>query len=365
MSLANVPMHVRRIVEAGLSAPTGENCQPFRFLWNGQAILVTHDAARARHRLDVGDHASLIALGCLWEAMDLEASGLGFGLIATLGGSAVAAGLPWLTLEPTEAKRTPDPLRLALGVRTTDRRPFRGGTVDEARLALADGHAARGPEPFLRVVTLAEAGLRDYILASDELLWRDADTVRDALRWVRYTDAEVRRTRDGLSWRNLGYPAVASLGSLLVRRLPPLLALGRLAGGPSETRRHLARQLDSSAAIGCIAVANPGQSGLVATGRLAMRAWLAFARAGMGFQPLSLPSLCVYNSYTGVLPRRLPAHLRDHFSRGTNFLGGAFGLPTGAVPVWMFRVGHADPLEHEARSLRLPLEDVLSPIGKT
>jgi hypothetical protein len=360
MRFEDIPQHVRRLVEAGHSAPTGENCQPFRFVYNGHAILITHDAARARHRLDVGDHASLIALGCVWEAMDLQASGLGYGLIATLTGSQAGPGLPWLTLEPTEATRAADPLRLALPIRTTDRRPFDGGDLDDARRALDAGHAARAPEPFLRLAAPSDGGLRPYILASDELLWRDGDTVRDALRWVRYTDAEVRRTRDGLSWRNLGYPAVASLGSALVRRLPPLLALGRLAGGPSETRRHLAKQLDTSAALGCIAVANPGQSGLVATGRLALRSWLALARAGMGFQPLSLPSLCVYNSHTGVLPRSLPTHLRAHFARGPETLGRAFGLPPGAVPVWMFRTGFAQPLGHAARSLRLPLESVLT-----
>lgn len=360
MRFEEIPQYARRLVDAGHSAPTGENCQPFRFVWNGHAILVTHDAARARHRLDVGDHASLIALGCVWEAMDLEASGLGYGLIATLTGSEAGPGLPWLTLEPTEAKRAPDPLRLALSIRATDRRPFAGGTLDDARQALASGHAARAPEPFLRLAAPHEGGLRPYILASDELLWRDAQTVRDALRWVRYTDAEVRRTRDGLSWRNLGYPAIASLGSALVRHLPPLLALGRLAGGPRETRRHLAKQLDTSAALGCIAIPHPGQSGLVATGRLAMRAWLALARAGMGFQPLSLPSLCVYNSVTGALPRSLPTHLRAHFARGPEAVGRAFGLPSGAVPVWMFRTGFAEPLDHAARSLRLPLEAVLS-----
>ncbi len=365
MRFEDIPQHVRRLVEAGHSAPTGENCQPFRFVWNGHAILVTHDAARARHRLDAGDHASLIALGCVWEAMDLQASGLGYGLVATLAGSETRPGLPWLALEPTQAERAPDPLRLALSIRATDRRPFTGGTLDDARRALDAGGVARGPEPALRLAAPSEGGLRPYILASDELLWRDAQTVRDALRWVRYTDAEVRRTRDGLSWRNLGYPAIASLGSALVRRLPPLLALGRLAGGPSQTRRHLAKQLDSSAALGCIAIPNPGQSGLVATGRLAMRTWLALARAGMGFQPLSLPSLCVYNSATGVLPRSLPAHLRAHFARGPDTIGRAFAMPSGFIPVWMFRTGFAEPLDHAARSLRLPLEQVLTASKKS
>jgi nitroreductase len=360
VSFASIPVAIRQIVEAGHSAPTGENCQPFRFVWDGRALAITRDAARARHRLDVGDHASLIALGCVWEAMDLAASALDLGLVATLGGAQASPSAPWLTLTPTPAKRTPDPLRLALSIRVTDRREFRGGTLDAARDALDAGGVSRGHDPTLRLQSPSTPALCDYILASDGLLWRDPATVRDALRWVRYTDAEVRRTRDGLSWRNLGYPAVASLGSRLVRSLPPLLALGRLGGGPLETRRLLSRQLASSAAIGCVAVTAPGRGPLVATGRLAMRAWLAFARAGLGFQPLSLPSLCAYNRHTGVLPRDLDAGLRDHFARGPRVLGGAFDLPEGSLPVWMFRVGAADPLPHAARSLRLPLEDVLS-----
>ncbi|MCB9730017.1 MAG: hypothetical protein H6744_10115 [Deltaproteobacteria bacterium] len=360
MSVRGIPAEVRRLVEAGMTAPTGENCQPFRFVWDGRVLAVTHDPARARHRLDAGDHASLIALGCMWEAMDLEASALDLGLIATLAGSGVSPGKPWLTLEPTPATRTADPLRAALPIRTTDRRPFQGGTLEDARDALSAGGVKREGEPYLRLAEPDDPALRAFVLASDAVLWRDPWTIRDALRWVRYTDAEVRRTRDGLSWRNLGYPPVASLATALVRRLPPLLALGRLAGGPLETRRLLARQLRSSAAIGCIALRTPGQAGLVAAGRRAMRAWLAFARAGMAFQPLSLPSLCVYNSVTGVLPRDLPADLRAHFASGPALLGRAFDLPADAVPVWMFRAGHNGPLPHEARSLRLPLEDVLS-----
>ena len=75
--------------------------------------------------------------------------------------------------------------------------------------------------------------------------------------------------------------------------------------------------------------------------------------AGYAAQPLSLPSLCVYNRLTGVLPDDLPADLLAAFDRAPAALAESFAVPRGQLPVWMLRVGRNHPLPGVARARRL------------
>ncbi|HTD53152.1 MAG TPA: ThiF family adenylyltransferase, partial [Thermoanaerobaculia bacterium] len=69
---------IRRIVEAASRAPSGENCQPWKFHWDGEILSVLHDFSRSIHNLDCRYHASYLALGCLLESISLASSAEGW-----------------------------------------------------------------------------------------------------------------------------------------------------------------------------------------------------------------------------------------------------------------------------------------------
>ncbi|MDP3028969.1 MAG: nitroreductase family protein, partial [Deltaproteobacteria bacterium] len=60
-----------KIVEAGTWAPSGDNCQPWRFTWNGQKLLLFNVLERDTSIYNSRQRASLIAHGAVLENMDI------------------------------------------------------------------------------------------------------------------------------------------------------------------------------------------------------------------------------------------------------------------------------------------------------
>ena len=70
----SIPEAIYRIVEAAMQAPSGDNCQPWRFEWNGHELCVSHNEEKARHAFNRANHASYISLGCVLESISIAAS---------------------------------------------------------------------------------------------------------------------------------------------------------------------------------------------------------------------------------------------------------------------------------------------------
>ena len=66
---------IERIVQAAAQAPSGDNCQPWRFVWDGKTLTIGHDEERARHGFNRVNHASCLSLGCVLESIHIAASG--------------------------------------------------------------------------------------------------------------------------------------------------------------------------------------------------------------------------------------------------------------------------------------------------
>ena len=64
---------IRAIVKAASLAPSGDNCQPWCFHWDGRELVVTHDEERDRHALNRAHHGSLVSLGCVLESIRIAA----------------------------------------------------------------------------------------------------------------------------------------------------------------------------------------------------------------------------------------------------------------------------------------------------
>jgi nitroreductase len=58
---------ILKIVEAGTWAPSGDNCQPWRFTWNGQKLLLFNVSERDTSLYNSSQRASFIAHGAVLE----------------------------------------------------------------------------------------------------------------------------------------------------------------------------------------------------------------------------------------------------------------------------------------------------------
>ena len=65
---------IERLVAAANTAPSADNCQPWAFSWDGEALTIGHDPERATHVLDHLLRMSCLTLGGLVEALTIAAA---------------------------------------------------------------------------------------------------------------------------------------------------------------------------------------------------------------------------------------------------------------------------------------------------
>jgi hypothetical protein len=359
---------VERIVAATNTAPSADNCQPWRFSWDGEALAIALDPRRAKSALDHLERVSRITLGGVIEALTIAAAAEGLAPRVTLDLDLnldldldPTPGLPgttWATAR-FEPAAGPHELEGTLDLRCTDRRLYRGGSLEAPVFDAIRSDAARDPGCGVRFLDRCPPDLLDYLLDGDGYVWRHDVPYREIMAWFRFSQREIDATRDGAPWRSLGFdvPELPGLGLARSRWVQRLLD----QGGFSRLWRHrLSAQLASSAGLFCVTAPSTSPRDLVRAGRLALRAWLRLNRAGHGVQPFVVQSLFAHAFAEGrPAPGTLPDFI-DLFRRGPSLLARAFGLDAGEQALWLFRTGLSPALPAKLRTRRLPVEKLLT-----
>ena len=73
-----------KILDLAVQAPSGDNCQPWKFSRDGDQLLLINDIGRGRHFLNVAQRASLIASGAVLENISIAANAEGLDADVTL-----------------------------------------------------------------------------------------------------------------------------------------------------------------------------------------------------------------------------------------------------------------------------------------
>ncbi len=121
---------ILRIVQAASKAPSGDNCQPWFFEWDGgEKLYVTHRNDRGEHSLNRANHASYLSLGAVIESVRIASSSEKY-LAKFHWDPKVFLSEPYVdvTFQPSGTK--PEDLLPALDLRTTDRRFYQNGPLD-------------------------------------------------------------------------------------------------------------------------------------------------------------------------------------------------------------------------------------------
>ncbi|HZE19576.1 MAG TPA: hypothetical protein VE402_05595 [Candidatus Angelobacter sp.] len=350
-----VPLEmVSAAVQAGLQAPSGDNCQPWRFRWDGECLRIFFLPERAESLYDIRSTASWISLGAVITNVTLTAAQAGFALSVDLF---PAGDLPGVVtrIRFHAGAVSADPLVEAIAARCANRRPYRAESLPPGVRAelqdLATAGAARlswiDTDPGKRRIA-ALAAENDRILFENRAL-------HDGLyRWIRWSPAEAERLRDGM-------PAAALELSAFER--PGMRVLGswrwtRLAAGLGITRalpfraRAIYRR---SAAIALLSVRGDRPEDFVRGGEILERIWLSVTRHGAAFQPITgITFLLLRKRMTGG--EGLSAPHRALLDRVDSEFRRLYPESAGESPIMLFRLGMSS--SPSGRSPRLRLEQV-------
>ncbi len=347
---------ISAVVEAAIQAPSGDNCQPWCFQWDGDHLRILFLPDRAESLYDIQSLASWISLGAVITNMRLAATQFGFqSTVELFPAREVPGTVALVRLEAGSVAA--DRLAETIPARCVNRRPYRreplpAGVREElqalaaassgARLSWVDAEPAKG-----RIAALAAQ--------NDRILFENRALHDGVYGWIRWTRAEAERRRDGmpadaLELSPLERPGMRLLGSWRWAQLAAALRISRVL--PARARKIYQR----SAAIALLSVRGDQPADFVRGGEVLERIWLTATRHGIAFQPITgitfllLRMRLTGGSGLGADHRKLLDRIEEEFKRV---------YPEGAAesPIMLFRLGLAPP--PSGRALRLPLEQVL------
>jgi hypothetical protein len=201
------------LVRYATLAASSHNTQPWTFRIGPQSISVLPDLSRRCPAVDPDDHHLFVSLGCATENLAHAALASGLRAHALVDGE--EGGGVDVLLEPTQPVRT----RLfdAMSSRQCTRTRYDGLPISTRDLATL---SAAGQGIGVSMLLLTEKSrietVLEYVLAGNAVQMADPAFVKELMAWIRFSDADAARTRDGLWSRCAGNPAIPRwLGRLL------------------------------------------------------------------------------------------------------------------------------------------------------
>ena len=325
------------LIEAASSAPSPHNTQP----WLVRALSATEaelhaPAERTLPHTDADGAFMTSALGIFVEALDIAAASSGLAVEADCLFPKLGAGsehcplFARLRLVPRTAPPRFEGELLAR--RRTARGAYDGRPADE-RALLALEAVAEEAGHRVRFTSVPETVDWFVGLNADTLFYDLADdrTRAEIGRWVRKSEREARRTRDGFSPACLGFPALLVNLFFFHHRL--------FANRPARAlvRRLFLHSTRGTATVGWIQGPWSSPEDWFEAGRMFLRFWLELTRHNLFLQPFG--SVITNPTAHALMTDKLNVDRSDG-------------------EVWLLlRIGYCEP---PPRSLRRPVAEVLS-----
>ena len=345
-----LPDAVRLLVEAGRQAPSADNSQPWRMVWDGRRLSLAYREPAHGSLFQQHDIATRLAMGAATENIMQLSEPLGLSretaasATETLDASYLSVSVPPETRVASELRHHP-----VFG-RHTNRFAFRADRLPDV---ICD-EIERASERSARVKVLVEDREREEAAA----LVRVASEVRFRMRRVhewfmstlRFTPDDVNRG-DGLDVRTLHLPPGGPMLLRAVRDWRRMELLNRI-GAYRAFARIEAHPLRSAPAIVAIQ-AKRDLDGALAGGQLMERVWSMLNSRGVAVHP--------YYVVPDILDRierheDLPARFGPEIAGFPDNVRGFFGVAPGNALYMLLRIGY--PTRSPVRARRRPVEDV-------
>lgn len=343
------------LLELGLRAPSGDNCQPWKFVVRPGEVEVWFDEPRGRALLDTGYLGSRLGLGALLESLLLAGRPRGVQVAWTLDPDAARPTF-WALVRCTRAAPVADALADALSERHTNRSQFETTPLtaeDEAALVAeaVPGTRMRLLSDREKLVTLA-----DQVAATDRIRVKNPRAHRELYHWLRWSKEQAEATRDGLDVRTLN----ATAGQLFALRAMtpwPVAQLAHLVGGANVSGEFARKQVQQCGAMGLITFERQTPALATEAGRSFMRVWLRVTQRKLALCPHAALPLLVLRAEV-LDGAELDAGAVKEIRAIAPVFRQLFGAAPTEQPLMMFRVGRAPPFP--VRSLRRDVRELVS-----
>ncbi|KAF0221869.1 MAG: hypothetical protein FD174_200 [Geobacteraceae bacterium] len=344
-------MKFKKILEAAIQAPSGDNCQPWRFEVGDDEIRVFNLPEKDDSLFNYRQHASLVAHGALLENLLIAASAQGYKAETALFPDKAEPN-HIATIRLKNDSPPDESLYPFISLRCTNRKRYDGAPLtDEQRSALLEMAESTGFGRLRLFEGMGKKALTRIIALNDRLVFENPNLHAFLFDHIRWNDREASKTRDGLDIKTLELASSDVVAFRLLKNWPLLKTLNIF--GVSRIVAGNAKKLAMSAsAVGMITVPGNSSEDFISGGRLMERVWLEATRLGISFQLMTgitcLMGKVMDGDFGGLSQEQvgLVKEAHDEIARLCRIKGETI--------VVMFRMGRSGP--PTVRSLRVEIQ---------
>ena len=354
------PTQRQTLLEAAILAPSGGNCQPWRWLAAGPNLHLFHDRRRSTSLADFASNGAMVALGAASENLVLAAHAEGLEVTCDafpLGeDSDLVASFTFHAGEAAGSEpHWRDSLSAQVGQRHTNRKSSRQRLDPEMIEELSAAIRSVGAEVQFLEEEAELAALGRIVGGADRVRLLNEDYNREMYSELRWTPEEAAATRDGIGLEQLELSRTDRAGMEMCRSTATLRYLRAWGGGQGIVKPGLQAILNSGA-VGLITMPRARQRDFFIGGRAVERMWLVAQSLKLAVQPMTI----VCYMFARVLRgggEGLDQLSIDELTRLRAPYRRLFTVDNETAEVMLFRVSRAEPTA--ARSLRRSVDDVL------
>ena len=279
------------LIRAGLQAPSGDNCQPWKFEIKKNRIDLFLDQDKDRSFFNVNQVASLISCGAVLENIKIAASSLGMEALIKYDpdlreNDRVAS----IDLIPGETKK--DPLADFIWERHTNRKPFKKTAIASEILESVETAVDSIPGARIRFVTAREQlnKLAWIIYKIDRIRTEHKPLHEHLMSMIRFTEKEALEKRDGFPLKNLEAGLAGELFLKLTKPWSVMNIANKIGLGRMVALNAWQGMVNSSGA-GLLLMDKMEDQSFIQGGRALEKVWLTLTSHGIQFQPMTAATL--------------------------------------------------------------------------
>lgn len=344
--------------------PTADNTQPWKIqcqnIGTNYKIELFHSGNLAKHTLNSQGVASLFSMGFLLEVFELTGKKCGYKMAVQFHKNNwskldsellihVASICFELDKNIVISKKELE-LFQQLAIRHTNRNLYKKHVWSEEVFKEINQDSCKSDDVKIRYFSSASKSVVNYVAKTESILWKETKILSEILNWVRFSNSDIKNSKNGLNGKGLGFKGLewgvvkfVVQNKFVLKFVRPLIA-NIIA--PLKTKK----QLYSSTALAAVTVSEVNYENLIQSGRQMMSQWLMLTQMGYVIHPYTLGSLNIFNEKNNTLSDLLKKKYLQLFQSGNEIFQKAIGISNSETVVFFFRLGRAAELSNDCKS---------------
>ncbi len=276
------------IINAAILAPSGENCQPWRFEIFSDEISIFNLPERDESLYNWGQKGSLIAHGALLENIKIKASTFGLKPIIKLFPDAFQNHLVAKVKFEALSGKVASPLEASLNTRCTNRKPYKEKALEpQSRAKLIDLSKPFNEVKLSFLEKKSDIKLMAQTAALNErILFENSSMHNFFFNHINWNKEEDRQKSIGFFIETLEMPFPAKFMFKLAKNWQNLQKLNQV-GFSKMVAFANAKTYSSCSAIVALIKQNDSNESWILSGQLLQRFWLAATSLKINVQPIT------------------------------------------------------------------------------